>query len=172
MGGRALALEHPGAITVLVDDTVRLPGADIVAGQLVGGLQHDVAKELGRRLGREVRFRVVSRRRVAAVLAEGRDADMICTYTPVWLGGPLRWSQPFLEDADLLVSAARGPAPRRLEDLAGQPIGTIKGFEYPDAYGVLGAGFVRDDAPNVAINLKKLAVGRIEHIIVGRQTFD
>src|SRR5262245_36931965 len=96
---------------VVVDNAVQMPQALIREGRVVDGLQHDIALELGRRLRRTVRFRALPRRRVAQALAAGEQADLICTYLPAWLPGPLQWSRPFLDDGELLVTAARRPAP-------------------------------------------------------------
>lgn len=157
---------------VLVDGSIEMPQALFKDGQAMDGLQVQLAQEIGRRLGRSVSFHLVPRRRVAQMLAEGHEADLICNYLPAWLPGPLQWSRPYLDDADLLVTAARRPALARLADAAGQPIGTVSGFLYPEVEAALGAGFLRDDAPNAAATLRKLALGRVDHALVGRVTFD
>ncbi|CAM3933854.1 substrate-binding periplasmic protein [Roseateles saccharophilus] len=160
------------ALYVLVDGSIEMPQARVEDGRVVDGLQYQIAMELGQRLGRTVRFRLVPRRRMAQLLGEGHEADLSCNYLPGWLPGPLQWSRPYLDDADLLVTAARRPAPAQLQELAGQRIGTVTGFLYPEAEAVLGAGFLRDDAPNLVTNLRKLASGRMDHALVGRVSFD
>lgn len=172
LGATASARAGGGTLHVLIDGSIEMPQAQVKDGQAVDGLQVRLALELGRRLGRPVRFRLVPRRRVSQLLDEGREADLICNYLPAWLPGPLQWSRPYLDDGDLLVTVAGHPAPARLQDLAGQPIGTVSGFLYPEAEAALGAGFMRDDAPNAVTNLRKLASGRIRHALVGRVTFD
>lgn len=163
---------EPETLHVLVDGSTDMPQAQIRGEQVVDGLQHDVALEIGRRVGRRVAFRLVPRRRVAQLLVAGERADMICHYRPAWLPGPLQWSQPYLDDGEVLITARRHPAPTRLADVAGQPLGTIAGFLYPDVEAVLGRGFVRDDAPHVASSLRKLASGRMDHALLGRNTFE
>lgn len=157
---------------VLIDGSIEMPQAEFKVGRVVDGLQYRLAMELGQRLRRTVKFHLVPRRRIAQLLNDGREADIICNYQPGWLPGPLQWSRPYLDDADLLITAARRPAPGQLQALAGQRIGTVSGFLYPEAEALLGTGFVRDDAPNLITNLRKLASGRIDHAIVGRVTFD
>lgn len=157
---------------VLVDGAIEMPQVLFRNGQAVDGLQVHLALALGKRLGRSVKFRLVPRRRVGALLVSGREADLICNYMPAWLPGPLLWSRPYLDDGDLLITAAHQPAPAQLQDVAGQLVGTVAGFHYPETEAVLGAGFVRDDAPNLVTNLRKLASGRIDHAIVGRVTFE
>lgn len=168
--GTALAQAAP--LHVLVDGSIEMPQALFKDGEAIDGLQVELAREIARRLGRPVTFHLVPRRRVAPMLIQGQQADLICNYLPAWLPGPLRWSRPYLDDADLLVTAARRPAPARLADVAGQAIGTVSGFLYPDVADVLGARFVRDDAPNAIATLRKLALGRVDHALVGRVTFE
>lgn len=168
---RATATEAP-PLVVLIDSTVQMPQALIRDGRVVEGLQHDIAMQLGRRLGREVRFRVVPRRRVGPLLLAGDEADLICTYLPAWLPGPLQWTRPFLDDGELLVTARRRPAPKRLQDVAGRRLGTIAGFEYTQVEAALGPAFRRDDGPNLDSLLRKLAAGRVDHALVGRASFE
>lgn len=163
---------EPAPLWVVVDSAVQLPQARLRAGRVIGGLQHDLALELGRRLRREVRFRALPRRRVAPALVSGDQADLICNYLPAWLPGPLQWSRPFLDDGELLVTARRGPAPARLQDVADRRIGTIAGFAYPQVQALLGSRFLRDDGPSLESTLRKLAAGRIDHALVGRTSFD
>ena len=170
VAGPAFAADPP--LYVLIDGAIEMPQAQFQDGRVVDGLQYHLALELGKRLDRPVQFRLVPRRRISQILDQGREADLICNYQPGWLPGTLHWSRPYLDDADLLITAARRPAPTQLQDVAGQRIGTVSGFLYPEAEGLLGAGFVRDDAPNLITNLRKLASGRMDHAIVGRVTFD
>ncbi len=172
LGAPATTAAAAAPLVVLVDSSVQMPQALIRDGQVVDGLQHDIAIELGQRLGRPVRFRVVPRRRVGPLMLAGEDADLICTYLPAWLPGPLQWSRPFLDDGELLVTAKRHPAPMRLAELAGQRIGTIAGFEYNEVAAALGAAFLRDDGPNLESLLRKLALGRVDHALVGRASFE
>jgi ABC-type amino acid transport substrate-binding protein len=168
----ARAAEAPPPLVVLIDGSVQMPQARIHEGQVVEGLQHDIAVELGRRLGRALRFRIVPRRRVGPLLVAGEEADLICTYLPAWLPEPLQWSKPFLDDGELLITARRRAAPARLQDVAGQRIGTIAGFAYAEVAAVLGAGFLRDDGPSLESLLRKLALGRVDHALVGRASFE
>lgn len=160
------------ALHVLVDGSIEMPQVLFQDGQAVDGLQVQLAREIGRRLHRTVEFHLVPRRRVPQLLAEGRQADLICNYLPQWLPGPLQWSRAYLDDADLLITAARRPPVAQLQDVAGQAVGTVSGFLYPEVQATLGAGFVRDDAPNAVATLRKLALGRVDHALVGQVTFD
>lgn len=157
---------------VLLDSSTEMPQARIVGGKLVGGLSRDLGLQLGARLKRQVVFRVLPRKRVAAELIAGVDADVLCNYLPEWLPEGLLWSQAFLPDAELLISAITVPAPATLADLADQPVGTVNGFVYPNFERVLGAHFRREDAPDAQANLRKLRAGRMQHAIIGRTTFE
>lgn len=172
LAGAGPAHAEEAVLHVLIDGSIEMPQAQLKDGKPVDGLQYHLALELGQRLSRTVRFRLVPRRRFAQLLEQGQEADLICNYIPGWLPGPLQWSRPFLDNADLLITAARSPAPAQLQDVAGQRIGTVSGFLYPETETALGAGFVRDDAPNLITNLRKLASGRIDHAIAGRVTFE
>ena len=119
------------ALHVLIDGSIEMPQAQFKDGRPVDGLQYLLALELGQRLGRSVRFRLVPRRRVAQLLGEGQEADLICNYIPGWLPGPLQWSKPYLDDADMLVTATRRAAPTQLQDVTGQRIGTVSAFSTP-----------------------------------------
>lgn len=172
LAGSCIARADEAPLHVLVDGSIEMPQAQFKDGRPIDGLQYHLALELGQRLGRRVRFRLVPRRRIAQLLDQGQEADLICNYLPGWLPGPLQWSRPYLDDADMLVSAKRRPAPAQLQDVAGQRIGTIAGFEYTQAAATLGAGFRRDDGPHLDSLLRKLAVGRVDHALVGQASFE
>ncbi|WP_395406447.1 hypothetical protein ACHMW6_07270 [Pseudoduganella sp. UC29_106] len=69
-------------------------------------------------------------------------------------------------------SAHSAPAPQSLVDLAGRPIGTVFGFQYPDLEQALGTGFVREDGPSNLSNLRKLAAGRVPHVSTIKYFYD
>ncbi len=157
---------------VLVDGSTEMPHAQIDGDRVTDGLARDLGLQLGERLGRSVNFHVLPRRRLASTLVAGVHADLLCNFMPAWLPGELHWSQPFLPDAMLVISTPPAPAPRSMADLAGQPIGTLNGFVYPEFEQALGARFRREDAPTLQANLRKLAAGRMRHAIIGRSTLD
>ncbi len=149
-------------MVMAVDNATEMPMARIQGDQVLEGMTVELGRLLAQQLDRPARFVPVPRRRLAESLLRG-EADLVCGYLPAWLPGPLRWSRPFFHQAEWLLTRADQPAPRRLADLRGQPIGTILGFVYPELTEALGAGFVREDAPNAAANLRKLAAGRMNH---------
>lgn len=155
-------------LVVVIDSATELPMADIVDGQLRGGLLPELAQLLGRQLGREIRFQLLPRKRVLEALLYGQ-VDFLCNYAPAWLPGPLQWSRPLLGHEDVLISRAKLPAPTSLGDLRGRTVGTVLGFVYPELERRLGSGFVRADAPSADANLRKLQQGRIDHAVVERR---
>ena len=94
------------------------------------------------------------RKRIPVALEQG-SGDIACHFLPEWMPGELDWSVPFMPNALLLLSHPRAPHPASLLALRGVPIGTVHGFEYPDVTQILGAEFVRDDAPDATRNLVK-----------------
>jgi len=161
-----------GELVVLVDDSTEMPQANIVAGALQDGLHRDIGQELAGQLQRTARFRVLPRKRLIPALEAGQG-DVVCLALPAWMpASTLRWSRPFLQNQDLLLSSRSAPPRNRLSDLAGQAIGTVLGFAYPELQAQLGNRFVRDDAHSMDDSLRKLAAGRVAHAISNRLYLD
>lgn len=146
----------------VVDQGTEMPMARIERDQVIGGMSLDLGRLLAQRLGRTPRMLAIPRKRLADELRSGR-ADLACAYLPAWLPGEWAWSKPFFIQEYAIVSRADVPAPERLEALRGQRIGTVLGFVYPELEAALGKDFVREDAPDAAANLRKLAAGRLAH---------
>ncbi len=163
-----VAAEPPRPLVLLVETSGLMPHARIEDDRVVEGLQLDLAQALGRRLGREIVAQPVPRKRLAEALQRG-EGDLLCDYQSDWLPGDFAWSRPFLPDQALLVSAASAPAPAMLAALSGQPVGTVRGYVYPEMMQLLGSSFVRDDAPDAVTNLRKLERGRTQHALTGRR---
>lgn len=168
----AAAPAAPAAPLVMVVDTSAvMPEARIEGTRVLEGLHADLAEALSRRLGRSVQMQAVPRKRLGHALETG-DADLVCDYQRAWLPGPFAWSRAFIPDQTVLVTAATSPAPERLQSVAGQAIGTVLGYAYPEVEAALGAGLRRDDAPDAVANLRKLALGRVAHALTGRRLLD
>lgn len=149
-------------LVVIIDASTELPWAHLDRGEVVSGLHRDLGDALAERLDLPARFLVLPRRRIGEALQQGQG-DLLCAMLPAWLPGPFDWSRPFIPDTELVLSLRSAPRPSRLASLAGQRIGTVAGFVYPELQRVLGKDFVRDDAPNASANLRKLNLGRMEH---------
>lgn len=158
-------------LRIAVDASTEMPWADRHDNTLTGGLHFDVGQALADELGRQAHFLLLPRKRLTDALTHG-DADIACGLRPSWLPGPFDWTHGFMSNADVVLTLLSSPAPTRLRDLAGQPIGTINGFAYPELADALGTDFVRDDAPSAVANLGKLAIGRVRHAIVNQRLLD
>jgi ABC-type amino acid transport substrate-binding protein len=169
--GAASGCTPAAPLVLLVETSALMPQARIEAGRVVEGLHADLGAALARRLGRELALRPVPRKRLAQALERG-EGDLLCDYQSDWLPGPFAWSRPFIPDQALLVTAAGAPAPAGLAGLAGQPVGTVLGYVYPEVADILRTGFIRDDAPDAVANLRKLAIGRIQHALTGRRVLE
>lgn len=169
-GAPAAAADLP-ALVVAVDTSTEMPLAEIRGDQLLRGLHRDLGEALARQLGRRARFLVLPRKRIAPALETG-EAELLCFYRPAWLPGDFDWSRAFLPNADLLITPRSAAQPQRLDELAGQAIGTLHGFAYPALERALGAGFVREDAPHAQANLRKLVLGRTRHAVVNQLFLD
>jgi len=155
-------------LVMLVDHSEEMPSARIERGEVLEGISHDLAQLLGERLGREPRFLVLPRRRVAQALASG-EADLLCDYLPAWLPGPFAWSRPFLPGAYWVVTRRDREAPASLAALVSRRVGTVRGYAYPELQAQLGAANWREDAPNADASLRMLALGRVDHAAVSQR---
>jgi len=158
-------------LVMVVDTSAVMPEARIEGRHVLDGLHADLGAALARRLGRPVQMLALPRKRIAQALQSG-EADLVCDYQSAWLPGPFGWSRAFIPDQTVLVTAAAAPAPERLAAVAGQPVGTVLGYAYPEAAAALGPGLKRDDAPDAVANLRKLELGRVSHVLTGRRLLD
>jgi ABC-type amino acid transport substrate-binding protein len=152
-------------LVMVIDSGTEMPMAMFNRDRVVDGMSLELGRLLARQLGRELSALAVPRKRLVDSLLQGQ-ADFSCPYMPAWLPGALQWSKPFFLQEDVIISRAEGPAPKQLQDLRGQAIGTVLGFIYPELSAALGTGFVRADAVDAAANLRLLAAGRIQHVSV------
>lgn len=158
-------------LIMVVDTSAVMPEARIVGGRVLDGLHADLAQALSRRLGRSVQMQALPRKRLGHALETG-EADLVCDYQSAWLPGPFAWSRAFIPDQTVLVTAASAPAPARVQSVAGQAIGTVLGYAYPEVEAALGSGLRRDDAPDAVANLHKLSLGRVTHALTGRRLLE
>ncbi len=175
MSGWMVALAGPAAaeksVVMVVDTSAVMPEARIEGRRVLEGLHADLGAALAQRLGRPVRVEALPRKRIAQALEKG-EADLVCDYQSAWLPGPFAWSRAFIPDQTVLVTAATSPLPAGLAAVAGQPVGTVLGYAYPEVAAALGASLVRDDAPDAVANLRKLELGRVSHVLTGRRLLD
>ncbi|WP_426319266.1 substrate-binding periplasmic protein [Pseudoduganella sp. R-43] len=133
-----------GELVVLVDRAADMPMARIDNGRLADGVHKMLGEALARGTGRELRFLLLPRKRIARALQQG-EADILCGYTPEWIEGDYLWTEPVFTAEEVLVTDARHPQPHSIADLRGQAIGTIlatsilksKRFSVPALYGTI-----------------------------------
>lgn len=157
-------------ITFLVDTGTEMPMARFQGWQLVGGIQYDLGQALAKAMGRNAKFETLPRQRMVRALEKG-SVDLICSYIPQWLPGQFGWSQPFLPMVEVLLTSVAVGRPRKLSDVSGQTIGTVLGYKYPALEQLLGNGFIRDDGPTTEASLRKLAVGRMDHVVTSEYIY-
>jgi polar amino acid transport system substrate-binding protein len=164
-------LPQASELVILVDTATEMPMARVESYRLVDGMHRDVGLALAKAMGRQPKFLALPRKRIATALASG-DADILCGYIPAWLDGTFAWSQPFLPLVEVVVTNRAAERPRTIADLGGQPIGTVFGFAYPELNRALGTAFVRADGPSTDLNLRKLAIGRLRHMVTNKAFID
>jgi polar amino acid transport system substrate-binding protein len=164
-------LPHAAELVLLVDTATEMPMARFERHSLVDGMQKDIGEALARAMGRQPRFMALPRKRLMQALLSG-NADVLCGFVPEWVDGPFGWSQPFLPLVEVVITDRGAVAPRSLADLAHQPVGTVSGYLYPELERALGKGFARDDGPSTSLNLRKLAAGRLHHVVTMKNFVD
>lgn len=151
-------------ITFLVDTGTEMPMARFKGWQVVEGIQYDVAIAIANGIGHTAKFKVLPRQRMGPALETG-GADLLCGYVPQWLPGNFDWSRPFLPTVEVLLTNGAVARPHSLKDIGGQAVATVLGYRHPEIERVLGKDFVRDDGPTTEASLKKLAIGRMQHVL-------
>lgn len=135
---------------------------DAQGRQLVGGIVKELGDLVAKELGRRPRYLSLPSKRAPQGLREGLG-DLICYSRPQWIGADLHWTPMFIPNAEVIAAHGKAPPLRRLEDLAGQRVGTVLGYHYGTTE--TRARFLRDDAPDMRANLRKLAAGRMRYAL-------
>ena len=148
-----------------------MPFSQFQDGALTDGLIKDLGEAIGQRLGRQVRFFSVPSKRVPLALANG-EADGLCFSIPHWIDGNFNWSKPFLSTSSVLVARAGSPVIKSFDALAGIAVGTVAGYRHPEMEAALGNRFVREYAPFMESNFRKLEAGRMQYAIVEKLSFN
>jgi ABC-type amino acid transport substrate-binding protein len=162
---------HAGELVILVPTATEMPMARFEGFKLVDGVHRDLGLALAGAIGRQPRFIAIPRKRIVETLQSGK-ADVLCNSIPEWLTGQLSWTQPFLPMTEVVITNRAAARPRALSDIRGQPIGTILGYTYPELEGPLGKGFVREDSTSTEANMRKLAAGRLRHMVTLKSFVD
>lgn len=167
----AAAIADQQDIVFIAPTNHTMPMARFDSGTLVEGVLKDLGDLIARRMGRRAVYVSVPSKRVGEVLSSGA-ADALCYVVPVWIDGDYNWTRPFITSTALVVARKDAPAVRSLSDLAGKPLGTVIGYRYPEIERTLGRRFVREDAPNTELNIRKLLVGRMQYATIDQIAFE
>jgi polar amino acid transport system substrate-binding protein len=148
-----------------------LPLAQIRGGAISAGILMELGDAIAIKLHRTARYITVPRKRLEMVLSAG-TVDGICYALPSWFSVPMNWSRALIRNEDLLVGGADVPALGTLQEVAGERLGVVLGYRYPELDALLGKGFLRDDSPSMPSNIEKLTVGRYRYAVVDRLSLE
>lgn len=169
MPGLLLAAEPP--LRFIAPLNHAMPFGRYENDKLTTGIVKDLSDAIAERLGRQAEYLSVPPRRVAQVLAAG-EADGVCYVARDWIDGEFHWTPAVLEHQGVVAARPQAPPVNSLADLAGQPLGTVHAYRYPQFEQALGKKFVRDDAPSMLINLRKLAAHRTNYALTEQITLE
>lgn len=167
----APARAETAAIVFVVPVNEAMPLARIEDGHPVSGLYKDLAEAISGRLGLRADYVLVPGARISEGLTSGH-ADALCFVQQDWTQGTFDWSVPLVDDAELIIAHADAPPVRRLADLANQPVGTVIKYHYAELQKELGDRFVRDDSQDMAMNIRRIAAGRLKYAVVEKLLYD
>lgn len=167
----ACAAAAEAEIVFIAPTNHAMPWAQFKDNKLTAGLLKDLGEAIAQRLGRQAKFISIPSNRVRGVLLEG-GADALCYVRPEWIDGIYNWSASFIQDGALVVARPAAAPIHSLADLTGRPVGTVVGYRYPELDNALGTGFIREDAPSMENNLRKLIAGRMEYAILEKMVFE
>ena len=160
-------------ITFAVSTGSAMPMTDFRGEKLAGGLLKDFGDALAHEMGMAPQYLLLPRKRVEAALGDG-SADLLCDLRPEWLDGKdWTWSQSVFSNSMIIASRSDTAPLARLSQLAGQRIGTILGYRYPEVEDQLGMRqFRRDDAATDDLNTNKLLNERFSYIMSNSLYYD
>ncbi|MES2046950.1 MAG: transporter substrate-binding domain-containing protein [Pseudomonadota bacterium] len=148
-----------------------MPWAQFKDEKLSAGLLKDLGELIASRLARKAKFIIVPSNRVRGVLLGG-SADALCYVRPEWIDGNYNWTPALIQDGAVVAARIGAPVIHTLADLHNVPVGTVIGYRYPEIETALGQGFVREDAPSMESNMRKLIAGRMEYAILEKMVLD
>lgn len=157
-----------------VSDSTTMPLIDLQSGRPTDGILYDLYLRIAEKVGRTPELLVTPRMRTQPLLAEDH-VDANCYMNPAWLtedNENYRWSVPFMTMRTALVTRTDMPK-TALTQLKGERIGTVLGFQYPEAAEFFSSGdLMRDDARTESLVLEKLAAGRNRYAITTETSLD
>jgi len=149
-----------------------MPLAQFNAGRVTGGFIKDIDDAIAAELGMGSHHLEMPRTRLELAMNTG-EVDALCYTRPVWVKGDnWHWAPAILQNRNIVVSRAETPVLGRITDLFRKRAGTVLGYHYPDIEGALGPYLIRDDAPDIDSNYRKLLAGRFEYAIFDQLVLD
>ncbi|WP_341304878.1 transporter substrate-binding domain-containing protein [Pseudomonas sp. TMP25] len=165
------AEERP--IRFSVNDSWAMPMVRIKNGRTVEGILVDLQQRMAAKIGRKAAFMVMPRMRVQHAMNSG-DIDVRCYITPSWINaGHHRfiWSLPFMTQRNVLLGTRAQSL--QVEQLSGERVGTILGFNYPRLEPLFASGQLeREDARTQEQVLLKLQAGRYRFAVSDQLSLD
>lgn len=146
-----------------------MPLAEVDDQTLRSGILKDLGDAIAARLGMQAKFIPMPSKRIGEALRAG-TADGVCYVLPGWIDGEFNWSNPVIPNQGVVIARAGTPEVQSIAALADKPIGTVMGYRYPEFEHALAQHFVREDAPTMALNLRKLEHGRMDYAITEHTT--
>ncbi len=147
----------------------------IVDGVPPQGLYVALAHELSRQLPKyEFVIQEIPRSRLDYLLARNQLNGLVIGANPDWFADASRhkWTAPFIDDANLLVSRIEGTASKLTKgDLPGHRVGLISGHHYVELDEMIWRGeIIREDTTTESENLERLLKGWIDATVLGERT--
>ncbi|MBM1189632.1 substrate-binding periplasmic protein [Pseudomonas weihenstephanensis] len=166
---------HSAALRVAVADSWAMPMIEVTDGQPTSGILYDLILSLARHLGQPAQFHVLARARVQSAMEHG-EVDIRCFVAPAWVGHSARnylWSEPLLEQRDVLVSTHKHLNPVNVQTLPQQSIGTVLSYTYPSLQPLFDAEKLhRDDARSQEQVLQMLIARRFDYAVSNQWALD
>jgi polar amino acid transport system substrate-binding protein len=165
-------LNAAAAQTLNVGSAEWRPWQIVENGHLIG-ITPDLLQEIARRAGLEMKLRWLPHKRVMIAFENG-TIDMEPTVNPVWRETcrvKSVYTQPFYFTGDIvLVRKENGIKGTDVTAFHGMTLGCGLGYYYPEGFQkAFDAGdILREDNPVPETNLKKLALKRLDGIIVDK----
>lgn len=170
----ALPAAHASTVTIVfaVSTGSAMPMTEFRNDALAGGLLKDFGDALARELALTPRYLNLPRKRVEAAINAGQ-ADLLCDLRPEWVDGRnWLWTDTVFSNYMIIVSRIDTRPLARLSDLAGERVGTVLGYRYPEMERRLGGKFQRDDAATDDVNTNKLLNGRFSYMMSNALYYD
>jgi ABC-type amino acid transport substrate-binding protein len=166
-GAGARATEAPPVLRVVAPTNQSMPMLKMAEQEPVDGLLKDLGELLAQRLGLKAVFVPLPSKRAGPAVASGA-ADLLCYVKPEWIEGQVLWTQLFLSGIGVIAASADAPAVTQLQDLQGEPLGTVLGYRYPVIERAFKQPLRRQDVADADTNLRRLAVGRVRYAVTDR----